>query len=97
MKSLIYLLSAVLAFNLGSQFLVLSQAQQSANSHVNMGPMLGTLYFILACGCALLAAVSLFRYRAYYRAALFLLLNGSLIFWGFRLLTLYCEGCALSG
>jgi hypothetical protein len=77
-------------------FLVLPYAQRTANSHMNIGPFLGTIYYIFS-----LAALQ-FSIRAIMRkdVTLFLLFVGAMtmfIYWGYRLHSLYCLGCANSG
>ena len=83
------------AFNLLSWLLLLPYAQEQVNRHLDVGAPLGGFYFALSAVC-LVFAVRFWRFRKEI-ACVFILSVVMCVFWGVRLHSLYCLGCADGG
>lgn len=85
----------LLIINIFCAFLVLPYAQGTANSHMNIGPNLGFIFYFSAFVLALISVIKHWENR---RRLLFLFAIAiSLAFWAYKLQHLYCLGCANSG
>lgn len=90
-KDLISLIT-ILTINLLTCFVLLPYAQKTANSHMNIGPFAGTIYFILAG-----LVIVVFMSKRNFSMKLILgvvLLATTCIYWGVRLHSLHCVSCA---
>ena len=96
-KKDIYILSVILAVNLLTAFLILPYAQKTANSHMNNGPFLGTIFYIISGIIILLGLNILIKQKGIKVFLLLLVFALTLIYWGYKLYHLYCLGCANSG
>jgi len=96
-KKNISILTIFLILNLCTYFLLLHFSQKSANSHMNNGPVFGTICFIASF---LLLFLSIYWLRKHkdgttFFLIFFLALNFS--FWAYRLCALHCLECAKGG
>lgn len=91
------LLVTILAVNLVSAFLLLPYAQQTANSHMNEGSFIGTIYYIISVSIAVAGITALASHKNKNQFLLFLVFSATLAYWGYRLHSLYCLGCANGG
>lgn len=96
-KKHIYILTAIFAINMLTLFVILPYGQQTANSHMNNGPFLGIVYFILAALTTILAANFLTKHRDKKIGLGVLLIILTFVIWGLKLYSLYCIPCAKSG
>ncbi|MDB5256788.1 MAG: hypothetical protein JWM14_1483 [Chitinophagaceae bacterium] len=78
-------------------FLLLPYVQQTANSHLNAGPFYGTISYLLSI-ISLVTGLSIsVKYKSVKFLLFFFLLSGTFCYWGYKLCSLYCEGCMNSG
>lgn len=92
-----YLPGILLLANLLNWFWVIPVSQRSANSHMNSGPFIGTVYYVLAAVLFVLGSTISIRRNNIQFFLWFLALVGTFIYWGYKLHSLYCQGCANSG
>ncbi|HTF81434.1 MAG TPA: hypothetical protein VL947_06910 [Cytophagales bacterium] len=88
-----YILTAFLAINLFTYFIAAPYAQTTANSHINNGPALGNMYFLLSIATFIIFATVLRYTRNIRLLAGLLLVCISILYWGYRLHSIYCLGC----
>ncbi len=68
-------------------------AQKTANRHMNSGPFLGTILYIISVVLFLFGLIELVRKRDNKFFALLLFFSTSLAFWGYKLHSLICLRC----
>ena len=93
----IYILEALIAVNALIYFLLLPYVQNSANSHINSGPLFGAACYVISGLLLLFGFYALVRHNEYSFFMLLLLFAATLIFWGYRLSSLMCLGCLNNG
>jgi asparagine N-glycosylation enzyme membrane subunit Stt3 len=87
----------LIATNFLIYFILLPYAQNTANSHMNAGPFFGKIAFSFAFLTFIYSAIDYLKKKNLKSLFIILLIVTSLIYWGFRLQSLYCLGCANSG
>lgn len=88
-----FLIGTIACINLWIYFTVLPYAQCTANSHMNIGPLLSFVVYTIAIILLCIFTLYFKRKNIYVLAILAL----CLMYWGYRLDSLYCIGCANSG
>jgi hypothetical protein len=78
-------------------FLLLPYSQKTANSHMNLGPLFGEIYYMISALMLLIGLNLLMKHKDIKVFILLLVFSGTLIYWGYRLHSLYCLGCANGG
>jgi hypothetical protein len=96
-KKDIYLLTIILATNCLTYFFLIPYSQKTANSHMNSGPFFGTTYFILSAIALFLAINISIKHKNIKLFFIFIGLVVTFIYWGYKLHSIYCQGCANSG
>ncbi|MFP9097478.1 hypothetical protein ACLI09_00360 [Flavobacterium sp. RHBU_24] len=95
MKQTLILLACLIATNLLCAFLIVPYAQGTANSHINIGPNLGYVFYFTAL---IVALITIIKFWKQHSMLLFLFAIAlSLVMWAYKLQHLYCMGCANSG
>jgi hypothetical protein len=89
--------SLVLIINLIIGCLVLPYAQNTANSHMDAGPFIGTAFYFIAILLAILAFRIIIVKKDYVKFLFLLITSLSIFYWGYQLHHLLCLGCLNSG
>ena len=96
-KKHIYILTLVVLTNCLTYFLLMPYSQKAANSHMNSGSFFGTTFYIISA-ISLILAINVTRKQNNIKIFLILLvLGGTCFYWGYKLHSVYCQGCANSG
>ena len=96
-KKDVYVLLAILAIYALASLLILPYAQQTANSHMNSGPVFGTAFYVFSAVTLLFGMRALVKSKDIRLFVLLLVLVLSFIYWGFSFHSLYCLRCASGG
>lgn len=96
-KKYVYIITIIIAIYTFSFFLLLPYAQKAENSHFDIGTAFGTVYYVLSTMSLLWGIIELKKRKDIKLFLLFISLFVVLLYWGFKLKSLYCLACASGG
>jgi len=96
-KKIIYLLIMILLTNCLTWLLLMPYSQKTANSHINSGPLFGTLYYVFAAITLIFGINISIKQNDIKLFLISIALGGTFTYWGYNFHSLYCQGCENSG
>lgn len=96
-KNALIAMITIVTINVFSWLLLMPSVQKTANCHMNQGPLWGTIYYVISGLLFIYFIKNQLKNTSTTRIIFFVLLISTFIFWGYKLHSIYCLGCASGG